>query len=290
MVLSKLKTYGDLVMFQHTLFALPFALIGVLLAAGGLPTGWQLFWVLVAMFGARNGANALNRLVDSEIDAMNPRTVHRHLPRGLVKKWEVALLVLICFVLFVLAAYMLNPLCLALLPIPMAIFVLYSYTKRFTWLCHLILGAGCGGAPMGGWLAIRGAITYPDIIPPFLLWGAVALWVAGFDIIYGTQDVEFDRNHGLHSIPAAFGIPKALWISRAFHFIAVILLAGVGLIMDLGWLYWIGTVVVAGLLVYEHSLVSPDNPEQVKIASYSVNEIIGVFMLVFTFLDVMLLR
>lgn len=285
---KRLKTYGDLVMFRHTLFALPFAFVGVLLAARGLPAIWQLIWVLLAMIGARNGANALNRLVDREIDGKNPRTAHRHLPKGLVRKNEVLLLVIGGFTLFILSAYMLNPLCLLLLPVPLVLFIVYSYTKRFTFLCHLVLGAAVGGAPMGGWLAIRGVISWPDILPPFLLWAAVALWVAGFDILYATQDVEFDRTHHLHSIPVSFGISGALWISRSFHLLSVFLLIGVAYILHLGWWFGAGILIIFALLIWEHSMLSPTNLNRVKIASYHVNEVIGIVVLVFTLVDVLL--
>lgn len=285
-VVRKLILYGDLVMFRHTLFALPFALIGVLFAAGGMPSPRQLFWVLTAMVGARNGANAFNRFADRQIDAANPRTASRHLPQKLIAEWEVLALAGAGFLLFSVSAYMLNPLCFALLPIPLVIMLVYSYTKRFTWLCHLVLGAAVGGAPMGGWLAIKGAIRFPEIFIPGILWAAVALWVAGFDIIYGTQDLEFDRTHGIYSIPAAFGIPLALKIAAAFHFVSVLLLFSLKWFLPLGWVYILGVAVTAGLLWYEHRIVSPTNLTNVTIASYNVNEIVAPVMLLFTFLDI----
>lgn len=287
--MNRLKMYADMVMLPHTLFALPFAFIGVLTAADGMPSGWQLFWVLAAMVGARNGANALNRWVDREIDAANPRTAYRHLPQKLLAHWEVLLVAGLGFVLFILSAYMLNPLCFMLLPIPLILMIIYSYTKRFTWLCHLVLGAAVGGAPMGGWLAVRGEIVFPDIIYPALLWAAVGLWVAGFDVIYGTLDVEFDRRHGIHSIPARFGIPAALQIARVFHFISIILLLTVKYFLPLRWLYIVGVIITALLLVYEHKMISPTNLKRVTIASYTINEIIGPVMLLFAALDIFIL-
>ncbi len=280
----KAKLFGDLVMFRHTLFALPFAGIGALLGARGLPSGWDTFWILAAMFGARNGANALNRLVDRDIDFANPRTRLRHLPQGLVREWEVLLFVVACFVLFVVAAAMLEPLCLALLPIPLAIFIVYSYTKRFTWTCHYVLGAAIGGAPVGAWMAVTGKIEFPAL----LLGAAVALWIAGFDIIYGTQDIEFDRAHGIHSVPSRFGAKMGLQIAALSHFGTVVFLAASGIWMGLGWLYWLGLTVTAVLLVWEHRLVSPTNLTHVKLASYNINEVVAPLVFAFTLLDTLL--
>lgn len=281
---KKARLYAELVMFRHTLFALPFAGIGLLLASNGIPRTWDVFWVMVAMLGARNGANALNRLVDKDIDRANPRTRGRHLPQGQVSEGEVLVLVLVCFLLFVVAAAMLNPICVILLPIPLTLFIVYSYTKRFTWLCHYILGAACGGAPVGAWMAVTGRIEFPAL----LLGAAATLWVAGFDIIYGTQDVEFDRGYGIHSIPARFGIPVALAISALSHAGTMFLLMVFGVWMDLGWLYWIGILITGLLFLLEHWLVTPKNMRNVQIASYNINEIIGPVLFLFTLLDQML--
>ena len=283
-VAKRAKLYGDLVMFRHTLFSLPFAGIGALLGARGIPTGWDTFWILVAMFGARNGANALNRLVDKDIDPANPRTRSRHLPQGLVKEWEVLLLVIVGFSLFVLAAAMLDPLCLLLLPIPLVIFIIYSYTKRFTWLCHYVLGAASGGAPVGAWMAVTGRIE----LPALMLGAAVALWVAGFDIIYGTLDIKFDRSFGIHSVPARFGAKRGLQIAALSHLGTIVGLVITGLWMGLGWMYWIGIVIAAVLLWWEHRLVSPDNLTHVKLASYNVNEVLAPLLFGFTLADVLL--
>ncbi|KPU43040.1 4-hydroxybenzoate octaprenyltransferase [Oxobacter pfennigii] len=287
MVIKKLKTYADLVMFEHTLFALPYALAAVFMAYDGLPDLKTLFWVLCAMVGSRNGANALNRLVDAEIDGKNKRTAHRHIPSGLVKKKEVLLLTIFCFALFVFSAFMLNPVCVMLLPIPAALFIVYSYTKRFTWLCHLILGIAIGGAPVGAWLAVTGKVDL-SLIPSFIMGASVALWIAGFDVIYATQDIEFDRKNKIHSIPARFGIVGALRISTGFHVISVILLLLLPVFVDLGIIYFIGIAIIAILLAYEHKIVSPNHLESVKIASYSVNQVIGVLFLVFSISDVLL--
>lgn len=286
MVWNKIKTYGQLVMFSHTLFSLPFGFIAMLLAADkGLPPLRVFFWIIVALVGARNGANALNRLVDRKIDARNPRTADRHMPRGEVKFNEVVLIVVICFGLLALAAYMLNPLCLMLLPAAIILLFIYSYTKRFTWACHIVLGIACGGAPVGAWIAVKGSIDLPAII----LGAVVTLYVGGFDIIYGTQDVDFDRSEGLYSIPSVFGIKNALMISAAFHIAAVGLLLYVYYYMNMGVIYLIGLAICIVLLLMEHIMVKPDELKNVKIASYSINQIVSVVLLIFTTLDIFIL-
>ena len=284
---SKIKCFGDMVMFRHTLFSLPFVFIGMLLAQRGLPHFHKLVWILLALLGARNGANALNRLVDCNIDAVNPRTAGRHLPSGILHKKDVLLFVGICFAVFIYSTYMLNPLCVMLLPVPLFLFSIYSYTKRFTWLCHFILGAAIGGAPMGGWLAIKGQIQYPEIIVPFMLWMAVGLWVAGFDIIYAVLDYEFDVRNGIFSVPARFGINGALRISSAAHLASILILYFIPLFYPLTWIYFIAVTLTAGLLIYEHLIVSPDNVQNVKIASYNVNEIVGLVILCGVILEVL---
>lgn len=281
MVLKRLKTYGELVMFSHTLFSLPFALIGMLWAAGGLPSREIIFWILIALVGARNGANALNRLIDKDIDKKNPRTAKRHMPKGDVKDYEALGIVIFCFSIFIFAAYKLNPLCLKLTPVALFLFIIYSYTKRFTWACHIVLGIACAGAPVGAWLAVTGEFA----LPPFILGAVVALWVAGFDIIYGTQDIKFDRDNGLFSIPARFGLSGALFIARVFHFTMVILLTALYFLMDMGFAYLIGIGISAVLLSVEHYIVSPGNEKKMKIASYNINQMISPIILLCTILD-----
>ncbi|MBZ4665693.1 MAG: 4-hydroxybenzoate polyprenyltransferase [Mahella sp.] len=275
-----------MVMFSHTLFSLPFGLMAMLWAADGLPSFRVVFWILVALFGARNGANALNRLIDKDIDATNPRTVSRHLPRGQVKPYEAAAVAAVCFALMVWAAYELNPLCFMLSPVAILLFVLYSYTKRFTWACHIILGIACGGAPVGAWMAVTGSIGWPSLV----LGAVVMLWVAGFDVIYATQDVDFDKDFGLFSIPVKFGIKNALLISTVFHIIALVLLLYLFFLLELDWLYLIGITLAAILIFIEHRIVSPDHLEEVKIASYSINQIVSVVLFIFTAADMFLLR
>ena len=285
--LAKLRLYGELVMFSHSLFALPFGLMGMLLAANGLPGLRTFFWILVALVGARNAANAINRLIDIRYDAANPRTAQRHLPRGLVTAGEVLGLSITGFALLLLGAWQLNPLCLILAPVAVLILVGYSYTKRFTWASHLVLGFACGIAPTASWLAVTGRFA----IPPILLSGAVMCWVAGFDIIYATQDVEFDRQAGLHAIPARFGVRSALGIARGLHLAVILLLLALPRFLappyaTLGLFYYLGLAVVSGLLLWEHLLVKPDDLNRVTMAAYYVNQVIGVVLLLFTALDV----
>lgn len=289
--LAKLKLYGDLVMFSHSLFALPFGLMGMLLAANGLPPARVFFWIIVALVGARNAANALNRLIDARYDTWNHRTAHRHLPRGLVSGSEVLVLSIIGFALLLLASWQLNPLCLKLAPVALFILVIYSYTKRFTSACHLVLGFACGIAPTASWLAVTGRFA----LPPMLLSAAVMCWVAGFDIIYATQDVEFDRRVGLYSIPARFGIPKALGIAKSLHLAVILFLLLVPLCSAPphaipGGIYYLGVAAVAGLLCWEHLMVKPDDLHRVTTAAYTVNQIIGVTLLLFTVLDMLVTK
>lgn len=284
MVLRRVKTYGELVMFSHTLFSVPFGLIAMLLAANGFPSFRLTFWILAALVSARTLANLLNRLVDRNIDARNPRTAGRHMPRGVVRAREVLLLILVFMVLLILSAFMINPVSVVLLPVPMFLFCVYSFTKRFTWACHLVLGAACGCAPIGAWIAVTGNISLVSLV----LGAAVTFWVAGFDIIYGAQDVEFDREEDLFSIPSVFGIRNALVISAAFHGIAVLLLVYVGLASGFGRIYFTGLFLTTGLLLYEHLIVSPGNLKNVTIASYSINQIVSMVLLVFTGVDILI--
>jgi 4-hydroxybenzoate polyprenyltransferase len=286
MVLQKIKTYGNLVMFSHTIFSLPFAFVSMLIAANGMPQLSVFFWIAVAFLGARTGANAINRFIDKDIDAKNPRTASRHMPRGAVKSYEVIILTGVSFLFLVLAAYMLNPLCFMLLPVAIFLFLLYSYTKRFTWACHIVLGVISGGAPVGAWLAVTGSFAWT----PFILGAANALWVSGFDIIYGSQDVDFDRKEGLYSIPAVFGVKNALLISRLFHIAAVAILLFVYFIANMSGLYLIGLLVVAWLLYKEHTMVSPTNLTNVNIASYNINQLVSITFLIFSIADIFLMR
>ena len=246
----------------------------MLLAARGWPGAWTVGWVTAAMVGARTCAMATNRVVDRRIDARNPRTAGRHLPRGVLWVSELRLLAGAGAVLMLVAATMLNPLCLALAPLALVFLVGYSYTKRFTWTSHWILGFTDGIAAAGGWIAVRGAFEPPA----FALWFALTVWIAGFDLIYACQDVEIDRAQGLHSFPARFGIPAALTTARVCHGLTIAAFALLGFLMGLGLLYWLGVLVVAGLLVYEHSLVSPSDLSRLDVAFFNVNGYIAVIL------------
>ncbi len=272
--MTAVRHFLDAIKFEHTVFALPFAYMAMVLAADGWP-GWPtVLWVTLAMAGARTLAMSVNRLVDRFIDAANPRTARRHLPAGLLAPWQVAAAAVVAGALLLLSAWMLNPLCLALAPLAVLFLVGYSYTKRFTWLSHWILGFTDGIAAAGGWIAVRAAFAPPV----YVLWFALTVWIAGFDLIYACQDVEFDRQHRLHSVPARFGIPAALATARACHALTVAAFALLGVMMGLGWLYWLGVAVVAGLLVYEHSLVSANDLSRLDIAFFNVNGYIAVIL------------
>jgi 4-hydroxybenzoate polyprenyltransferase len=271
---TAVRHFLDAIKFEHTVFALPFAYVAMVLAADGWP-GWPtLLWVTLAMAGARTLAMAVNRLADRFIDAANPRTARRHLPAGLLTPAPVAGAAVAAGALLLLSAYMLNPLCLILAPLAVVFLVGYSYTKRFTWLSHWILGFTDGIAAAGGWIAVRGGFAPPV----YVLWFALTVWIAGFDLIYACQDVEFDRRTGLHSVPARFGIPAALATARICHVLTIAAFALLGWMMGLGWLYWLGVAVVAGLLVYEHSLVSPDDLSRLDVAFFNVNGYIAVIL------------
>lgn len=248
----------------------------MVLAAGGWPGWWTVGWVTAAMVGARTCAMATNRVVDRWIDARNPRTAGRHLPRGLLGAGALRLLAGGGGALMVAAAAMLNPLCLALAPLALVFVVGYSYTKRFTWASHWILGFTDGIAAAGGWIAVRGQFDPPA----FVLWFALTVWIAGFDLLYACQDVEVDRAEGLHSVPARFGVPAALALARVNHALTAAALALLGWMTGLGMLYWLGWLAVGGLLVYEHSLVRSGDLSRLDVAFFNVNGYIAVIVLV----------
>lgn len=279
---NKLKQYGKLVMFSHTIFSFSFALLSMVIAAKGLPRISTLFWIVVCFLGARTGANAINRVIDAEFDARNPRTAGRQIPKGEIKKGEVILLTSVCFLVMLFGAYKLNLICLILSPVALFLLIIYSYTKRFTYLCHLILGVTCACAPVGAWLAVTGKFE----LVPLIMGAANTLWVAGFDIIYGSQDYEFDTANGLHSIPVRFGVKNALLIAKTFHIITLFFLIIIGILVpQLGVIYFLGLAVIAALFVVEYRMVSPTNLTNVNIASYNVNQLISITLLVFGLLD-----
>ena len=269
------RHFLDAIKFEHTVFALPFAYVAMVLAADGWP-GWRVVvWVTLAMTGARTLAMSVNRLADRLIDAANPRTAQRHLPTGLLAPWHMLLAAVASGALLALAGWMLNPLCLKLAPWAALFLIGYSYTKRFTWTSHWILGFTDGIAAAGGWIAVRGAFAPPT----FVLWFALTVWIAGFDLIYACQDVDFDRREGLHSFAARFGIAPALHAARVCHVLTVVAFGALGWTMGLGWLYWAGVVVAAGLFVYEHSLVSPTDLSRLDVAFFNVNGYIALILL-----------
>jgi 4-hydroxybenzoate polyprenyltransferase len=262
-----------MVKFSHTVFALPFAIAGAALAAVSHPiTLRQVLWIVVAMVAARNAAMGFNRLVDHRLDAANPRTSGRELPRGALSRGAVWTFTTLLAALFVFAAFRLNPLCGYLSPVALVVVFGYSFTKRVTWTSHLVLGLSLAMAPVGGWLAVAGSFAWT----PWILACGVLLWVAGFDIIYACQDVGFDRKAGLHSIPARFGVRRALWLARALHAGSVVALAGVGAVAELRPVYWAGLAVIAGIFVWEHRLVRPEDLSRLGMAFFNVNGIVSV--------------
>jgi 4-hydroxybenzoate polyprenyltransferase len=284
--MSKIRLFMKLIMFEHTIFALPYAYIGMVMASYYTNHAWpgwgNVIWVTLAMVGARSAAMGLNRVIDAAIDAKNPRTANREIPRGAIQKAEAWVFILLSFVLLGVSAWMLNPLCLQLMPIAVFFLVLYPYCKRFTWACHLVLGVADALAPLGGWIAITGRFDTPAL----LLGGAVAIWIAAFDIIYACQDVEFDRANNIHSIPARFGISGGLWISRFMHIATIVLFALVPLYVDLGIFYWIGVAGVAVLLWFEHRIISPKDMSKIDLAFFTVNSYVASVAFVFTLTDI----
>ena len=284
-LLRSLRTTLEMIQVEHSVFALPFALIGALLAARGWPTAQQLFWIVVAMVGARSAAMSFNRLIDRRLDALNPRTANRALPTGLLSARFVLVFALLSSAVLVFAAYRLNPLALRLSPVALAILFVYSYTKRFTMVSHLVLGFCLGIAPAAAWIAVRGTLE-PAIL---LLTAAVTLWTAGFDILYACQDVDFDRRIGLHSVPQRWGIRRALQVSSALHILMVMVLFWLAWLERLGWLS-LGGVAAAGLLlIYEPRLVKPHDLSRLDAAFFNTNGWIGILLLVFWAADILLL-
>ncbi|MDA8432747.1 MAG: putative 4-hydroxybenzoate polyprenyltransferase [Nitrospiraceae bacterium] len=280
-VTRKITLYLRMIKFSHSIFALPFAFTSALIAASGIPAPRQIFWIVAAMVGARSGAMGLNRIIDRKIDAANPRTAGRELPRGAIGVGETAVFVAVSFGLMVYAAYMLNPLCLELSPLAIAVLFLYSYTKRFTWSSHFVLGLSISAAPLGSWLAVKGSFD-PAILPLVI---AVIFWLAGFDVLYALQDIEFDRSYGLYSMPKRFGVRKSLYLARAFHTVSYLLLVANGLIFGLGGLYMAGMCIIGGLFIYEHSLIKEHDLSKLDMAFFNMNGYISVAVFLFTLAD-----
>src|SRR5271169_1674577 len=278
--MSRIRTVLEMIKFEHSVFALPFALVGALLAAraGGSLPGWrQILWIVVAMVGARSAAMTMNRIADADYDGRNPRTANRALPKGELSLAFAWLFTIVASAVLVIAAWQLNPLALKLSPVALAVLFLYSYTKRFTSLSHFVLGFCLGMSPAAAWIAIRGSLDWRMLI----LCAAVTLWVGGFDVLYACQDVEFDKSAGLHSIPKKFGVARALIIARVMHIVMVALLAWLALSFNLPWPAWVGIAVVASLLGYEHSLVHPHDLSKMNAAFFTVNGYISLLFLLF---------
>jgi 4-hydroxybenzoate polyprenyltransferase len=278
------RRFASLVKIEHTVFALPFAYIGALLSVNEVPSAHDILWITLAMVGARSLAMGLNRIVDAEIDARNPRTATRELPAGLLSRSQVVVFCALAFALYLIACFQLDPIVRWLWPIPVVGFVVYPYLKRFTWLSHLWLGAVDGLAPVGAWVAITGQLPWEA----WALGAAVAAWIAGFDLFYSLFDREVDLQEGLYSVASRFGVRGVFVGARLLHVATVLLLAAVGLGLDVGWFYWLGVAVVAALLSYEHSLIRPNDLRRLDAAFFTVNGVISVVFLLFVLADVTL--
>ena len=279
---KKIKIILEMIKFEHTIFALPFAFTGALLAARGIPSWRTILWITVAMVGARSAAMGFNRWADRGIDAENPRTKIRALPRGLVSPGQVIAFIGVSSAVLVLAAYKLNPLCFYLSPLALGIVFLYSYTKRFTFLAHAFLGLAISGSPLGAWIAVTGRFE----APAFVLGLAVLFWLLGFDVLYALQDIDFDQKAGLHSIPQRFGIRRSLWISRASHAVTMAALFSLAALCSLGWYYIAGVAIALCLIIYEHTLVREQDLSKLNFAFFNMNGYISVTIFLFTLIDV----
>lgn len=282
----KVRIYLQMIKFEHSIFALPFAYMGAILAHPRLPRWSDLFWITLAMVGARSLAMSLNRLIDKEIDARNPRTEDRALPKQLLSEKSVFLFSLLALGILVFATYQLAPLTRLLWPVVVIPFIIYPYTKRFTWASHFFLGACLGLAPVGAWIAITNSIA----LTPILIGIAVTFWVAGFDIIYACQDIEIDRSQKLFSIPACFNIKTALSTTKILHLLSIVLFIFIGYLSHLGIIYYAGVVLAATLLAYENYLVKPDDLSKVNLAFFNMNGIISVTLFAFTLINLLLKR
>lgn len=274
-----------MIKIEHTVFALPFAFMGAILGSfvvsNQLPTWAQIGWILLAMFGARSATFGFNRMIDRFIDAKNPRTAGRAIPAGLLKSSEVLIFTLICLALLLWASYQLSPLAFKLFPVALFMLVFYSYTKRFTWLCHVVLGLTIGLAPLGGWVAVTGQVDWAA----FVFYLTIACWTAGFDIIYACQDIEFDQREGVYSIPARFGVARSLHIARAFHIVTAIGFVVLFFAANLSWWYLAGMILSYIILFYEHYIVTPKDLSRLQTAFFTMNGALSIVVFVFTFLD-----
>jgi 4-hydroxybenzoate polyprenyltransferase len=276
--LNKLKAHLDNIALSHSVFALPFAYMGAFLASGGIPSAHDLLWVTLAMIGARSAALALNNYIDLKYDRLHPSFTRRPMVTGKVKPWEALVLIIVSLLVFLLATAQLQPICLTLWPLALIPFVIYPYMKRFSWTCHLVLGLALAIAPIGAWVAVRG-----DISAAVLFLGlSVGVWIAGFDVIYGCQDVAFDKAHGLNSMAVRFGVQGALRLSRFMHAVSIAGFAAVGILLNLPLIYYIGVALAAVVLVYQHSIVSPDDLSQVTQRYFMRNGLVSILLFAFT--------
>lgn len=283
-IFKKIKIYAEMIKFEHSIFALPFAYFGAFLSQMKVPSFRNLFWITIAMVGARSFAMALNRIIDIEIDRLNPRTSERALPKGILSIKNALAFSLISLFIFLLSVYHLAPVCRYLWPLVIIPFVIYPYTKRFTYLSHFLLGICLGLAPIGAWVAINNSINFE----PILIGLAVVFWVAGFDIFYAIQDMEFDRRHGLHSIPARFGIKKSLIITKTLHLMSIVFLILIGLNMKLGAIYFVGVIITSIILAYENMIIKPDDLSRLNIAFFNLNGLVSILMFIFVAIEIAL--
>lgn len=287
-LLERIRLFLELIKFEHTIFALPFAYLGMVLAADGLPTFHQFFWVTVAMAAARTLAFAINRLADRRFDATNPRTARRPSVTGAISTQLMIAFAVGSLLLLALAAALLSPLALILFPGALVFLIGYSYTKRFTRYSHWVLGFTDGLAALGGWIAVRGSIFTPDDLPAWLLMFAVTFWISGFDLIYACQDVEHDRREKLFSYPSRRSIAAALFVAKANHLLMILTLVVLGLTFPLGWPFWLALLIVAGLLAYENSLVKPDDLSKINVAFFNMNSYIALTLFAGTFIALLI--
>ncbi|HEY6011841.1 MAG TPA: UbiA-like polyprenyltransferase [Nitrospirota bacterium] len=281
-MLDKIKIILEMIKFEHTIFALPFAFTGALLAARGLPSGSRILWITVAMAGARSAAMGFNRWADRKFDAENPRTKERALPKGLVTPFQVLVFIAVSSAVLMFAAYKLNTLSFLLSPIALGVVFFYSYTKRFTFLSHAFLGLAICLAPIGAWVAVTGRLEPPALV----LGAAVLFWLLGFDVLYALQDMDFDRKRGLHSIPQRFGVRRSLWIARLSHVVTMAALFRLYQMLSLGWFYLAGVTIALGLIIYEHTLVKENDLSKLNLAFFNMNGYISVTIFIFTLIDV----
>lgn len=276
--MAKIKALLENIAFSHSVFALPFAYMGAILASGGLPSGHNLLWITVAMVGARSAALALNNFIDLKYDKIHPRFTKRPMVTGDVKPGDAVAFIVLSLIVFFLAVYNLHPVALKVWPLAVAPFVAYPYMKRFSWTCHLVLGLALAAAPIGAWIAIRGDVT----LTVALLGLSVGVWIAGFDVIYGCQDVGFDKAHGLHSMPVRFGIIGALRLAKLMHLVSIAGFTTVGVLYGLGYLYYTGVALAGAVLIYQHSIVEPDDFSKVTQQYFMRNGLVGIAIFLFT--------